>query len=115
MFGTPNVALVAKKNRPRGDKNDRGRLATKGSRPLEKGRPKAGIRPGKRFIRFGLGRVKFGSLKFCSGSGSVRVKFGSGEFRIDRIRFGLSSGSGQLRMKQIWVGFGFGSVEVWVG
>jgi len=40
MFGTASVALVAKGNRPRGNKNNRGRQAKKGSRPPQKGRPK---------------------------------------------------------------------------
>ena len=48
-------------------------------------------------VPFGLslGRVKFGSLKFCSssGSGSVRVKFGLIEFGFGsisaRVEFGL--------------------------
>ena len=43
MFGTPNVTLVAKQNRPRGNKNSRGRQIKKGSHPPQKGRPKAGI------------------------------------------------------------------------
>ena len=53
------------------------------------------FRPGKRVIRFGLSldRVKFGSLKFCSGTGSVRVKFRLIEFDFGsvsvRVEFGL--------------------------
>ena len=43
MFGPPNVALVAKGNRPKGNKNSRGRQAMKGSRLPKKGRPKPGI------------------------------------------------------------------------
>ena len=42
-FGTPNVALVAKGNRLRGNKNNRGKQFKKGSRPPQKDRPKAGI------------------------------------------------------------------------
>ena len=42
MFGTPNVALVAKVNRPQGNKNTRGRQYKQSSRPPQKGRPKAG-------------------------------------------------------------------------
>ena len=42
---------------------------------------------------FGSGRVKFGSLKFCSGSSSVRVKFRLIEFGFGlvavRIEYGL--------------------------
>jgi len=33
MFNPPNVAFVAKGNRPKGNKNTRGRQAMKGSRP----------------------------------------------------------------------------------
>jgi len=41
MFGSPNEALVAKGNRPRCNKYNRGRLAKKVSRAPHKGKPKA--------------------------------------------------------------------------
>jgi len=41
IFGTPNMALVAKGNRPRSNKNTRGQQAKKGSHPAQKGRLKA--------------------------------------------------------------------------
>ena len=43
MFDTPNVALVAKGNRPRGNKNIGSWHVKKGSCPPQKGRPKAGF------------------------------------------------------------------------
>ena len=43
MLGTPNVALVAKGNRPKGNKNTRGRQFKRGSRLPQKGRPKAEV------------------------------------------------------------------------
>ena len=47
MFGPPNVALVAKGNRFKGNKSSQGRHTIKGSRPLRK--------VGQ---RFGLSRTK---------------------------------------------------------
>jgi len=43
MFSPPSVALVAKGNRPKGNKSSRGIQAIKGSCPPQKDRPKAGI------------------------------------------------------------------------
>ena len=52
--------------------------------------------------------MKFGSLKFCSGSGSVRVKFGLIELGFGSVSvrvefdFGLTSGepcSGRVRFR----------------
>ena len=43
MFSPPNVALVAKGNRPSGNQSSQGRKAMKGSRLPQKGRSKLGI------------------------------------------------------------------------
>jgi len=43
ILGTLHVALVVKGNRPKGNKNNRGRQAKKSFRPPQNGRPKAGI------------------------------------------------------------------------
>jgi len=43
IFGTSNVALVAKGNRPKGNKNTKGRQFKRGCRPPQKGRLKAGV------------------------------------------------------------------------
>jgi len=43
MLDAPNMALVAKRNRPRGNKNNRGKQFKKGSHPRQKGRLRAGI------------------------------------------------------------------------
>jgi len=43
MFGTPNVAPIAKGDRPKGNKNSRGMQFKKGSHPPQSRRPKVGI------------------------------------------------------------------------
>ena len=43
MLGTHHVALVAKGNRPKGNKNNQGRQVKKGFRPPQNGRPRLGL------------------------------------------------------------------------
>jgi len=48
MFNTPNVALIAKGNRPRGNKNSRGKSAQKAQVPLRKVGQRLGLPRTKR-------------------------------------------------------------------
>ena len=61
VFGTPNLALVSKGNRPKGNKHGRGRQAKKGSFLPQKGRPKAGI--AKKQKAKGNGGINIGRVK----------------------------------------------------
>jgi len=62
MLGTSHVAFVAKGNRPKGNKNNRGRQAKTGHRRTQNGKPKARI--AKKQKAKGNGGINIAHVKF---------------------------------------------------